>query len=60
MLLGLVTVATSLASAIKEYSADIMRETISEIRRIQTPLMKKEIQLDEGPLTIKIMRIEPA
>ncbi len=60
VLLDFETISPSLASAIKEYSADIMRETLSEIRRIQSPLMKKEIQVDEGSLTIKIMRIEPA
>ena len=60
VLLDFETIAPSLASAIKEYSADIMCETLSEIRRIQSPLMKKEIQVDEGSLTIKIMRIEPA
>lgn len=58
MLLDFETIAPSLASAIKEYSADIMRETLLEIRRIQSPLMKKEIQLGEGSLTIKIMRID--
>jgi isoleucyl-tRNA synthetase len=60
VLLDFETIAPSLASAIKEYGADIMRETLSEIRHIQSPLMEKEIQLDEGSLTIKITRIEPA
>ena len=58
VLLDFVTTAPSLVSTIKEYGSDIMRETLSVIQRIQSPLMQKELQLDEGSLTVKIMRIE--
>ena len=58
VLLDFVTTAPSLVSTIKEYGSDIMRETLSVIQRIQSPLMQKELQLNEGSLTVKIMRIE--
>lgn len=48
------TAVPSLSAAIHEYTADIMRETLSEIQPIQSPLMTKEIQSGEGALTVKI------
>lgn len=59
VLLDFETAVPSLAAVIHEYATDIMRETLSEIRQIQSPLMSKEIQLDEGSLIVKIARIEP-
>ena len=59
VLLDLETKVPSLAAVISEYAADIMRETLSEMRHIQSPLMSKEIQIDEGFLTVKIARTEP-
>jgi isoleucyl-tRNA synthetase len=56
VLLNFETAAPSLSAAINRYSAGIMHETLSEIQCIRSPLIKKEIKLDEGSLTIKIMR----
>ena len=58
VLLDFQTTSASLASVIYEYGADLMRETLSAIRHIPTPLMEKEIRLDEGSLTVKIMKFE--
>lgn len=58
VLLDFETKAPALAFAIHEYGADIMRETLSEILRIQSPLIEKEVQLDEGSLLLKIKGIE--
>ncbi|MDW7655769.1 MAG: isoleucine--tRNA ligase [Bacillota bacterium] len=60
VLLDFETAVPSLTAVIHEYATDIMRETISEIRPVQAPVMTKEIQLGEGALTAKIARIKPA
>jgi isoleucyl-tRNA synthetase len=60
VLLDFETEAPALAFAIQEYGADVMRETLSEILRIQSPLLEKEVRLDEGSLIIKIKGMGPA
>ena len=41
-------------SVLKAYAKDITRETLSEIQDISTPVMQKEVDLDDGNVTIKI------
>lgn len=57
VLLDFETANPSLTAVIREYATDIMRETLSEIQPLQSPLMTKEIQLEEGSLIAKIARI---
>ncbi|MEN6489656.1 MAG: class I tRNA ligase family protein, partial [Smithella sp.] len=58
VLLNFETDVPSLAAVIHEYGTCIMRETLSEIRKIESPLVEKEILLDEGSLIIKIKELE--
>jgi len=60
VLLDFETAVPALSSVVNEYGADIRRETLSEVRHLQSPLMMKKIQLDEGSLTAKIARIDQA
>ena len=41
-------------SAVETYSADLARETLSEIKPIPSPVMKKRLQMEEGSLEIFI------
>ena len=60
VLLDFETAVPALSSVVNEYGADIRRETLSEVRHLQSPLMMKKIQLDEGSLTAKTARIDQA
>lgn len=59
VLLEFETSAPSLVAVINEYAANIMRETLSEIQPIQSPLMTREIQLNKSSFIVKIASIEP-
>jgi isoleucyl-tRNA synthetase len=56
VLLDFETEASSLLLAIKKFSDDLMRETLSVIQHIPVPLMEKVIRLENGFLTIKITK----
>jgi isoleucyl-tRNA synthetase len=60
VLLDFETTVPALSSVVNEYGADIMRETLSEMQPIQSPLMIKKIQLDEGSMTAKIAKNDQA
>jgi hypothetical protein len=60
VLLDFETAVPALSSVVNEYGADIRRETLSEMQPIQSPLMIKKIQLDEGSLTAKIAKNDQA
>ena len=56
VLLDFETTSPTLTAVILDFAASIMQETLSEIQQIQSPLMTKEIKLDECPLTVKTAR----
>ena len=44
----------TIKSVIENYSKDIARETLSEIKDISVSVMRKEVHLDDGILIIDI------
>jgi len=53
--ISFMTESEAIKSVIKTYATDLARETLSEIRDITAPVMRKEVSLDDGTVGISIV-----
>ena len=48
------TDSEAIRSVLEDYAGEIARETLSKIQRIAEPIMRKQVDLDDGKVTISI------